>query len=339
MSASRPQPAPAGGARAPRPGVRKRGRSTSASSSGARSRSWFGALAFGVVLGAAACDGTPAAIDASSGPSGRASAVSVRLDVQADKPASLTLLAFKAALAGVAPSEVLGLVDPLSATYPTRDCELRDADRAADALVSRGSSIELEELTGVAVGLETGGVTSDLRSSPRIFPDVAAAIGGVVTQAGPVSLARVPERLRVSLGPPIAPDAQTAVALSVPAAGWVTALNGTPPRTGVPLATSADLRIDATGAGLGGAETTIEIRPFGGTVALVCALPADTATTTTLLVPRPLLAALLAASRVTPGASTAAALDLVRRVDERLPSSDSHVTVEVRTSTLVELRP
>jgi len=295
------------------------------------------------VLGVVGCDGTPAAIDASSGPSGRASAVSVRLDVQADKPASLTLLAFKAALAGVAPGEVLGLVDPLSAAYPTRDCELRDADRAADALVSRGSSIELEELTGVAVGLETGGVTSDLRSSPRIFPDVAAAIGGVVTQAGPLPLARVPERLRVSLGPPIAPDAQTAVALSVPAAGWVTALNGMPPRTGVPLATSADLRIDATGAGLGGAETTVEIRPFGGTVALVCALPVDAAgaaaTTTTLLVPRPLLAALLAASRVTPGASTAAALDLVRRTEERLPSSDSHVTVEVRTSTLVELRP
>ena len=58
------------------------------------------------------------------------------------------MLAFRAAFSGVAATEVLGIVDPLAASAPLRDCALRDVDQAAGAMVTRGDAIELEELGG-----------------------------------------------------------------------------------------------------------------------------------------------------------------------------------------------
>jgi hypothetical protein len=57
------------------------------------------------------------------------------------------------------------------------------------------------------------------------------------------------------------------------------------------------------------------------------------------IVSRQALGALVGRSGAAPGAPVAAALDLVRRSNGRLPSTATRVSVEVRTSTFVEIRP
>jgi hypothetical protein len=81
-------------------------------------------------------------------------------------------------------------------------------------------------------------------------------------------------------------------------------------------------------------------------VALVCPLRAQPVVTSTsaagqtaAVVSRNVLAALLVRSGAAAGAPVAAALDIVRRSESRLPASGGRVSVESRTSTLVELRP
>jgi len=166
-------------------------------------------LAAALLLGAAglACDGTPRAIDASTAPSARTSAVAVRLDATNDKQPTLSALAFRAAFSGVASTEVLGLVDPLSTASPARDCQLRDLDSGAAALAARGDGIELEELAGV--GVQLAEMPNAIHPSPRLYPDVAPAIGGVVSEAGPVALGAWPAQLRITTG--ATPDTEPAV--------------------------------------------------------------------------------------------------------------------------------
>ena len=60
---------------------------------------------------------------------------------------------------------MLGIVDPLAAAAPDRDCELRDLDLSASALVAQGGSIELQELGGI--GLQLG--------RARFCPDCSGA--------------------------------------------------------------------------------------------------------------------------------------------------------------------
>ncbi len=320
-----------------------------------------GFLALGLLLGAAACDGAAPAVDASAPPSARTSAVSLRIDVPAGKPASLTVLAFRAAFSGVASSDVLGLVDPLAAAAPARDCQVSDVGQSATALVARGDAIELEELAGVGI---TFGDDDEIRPSPRLYPDLAATIGGVVGEAGPLRLAVVPEQVRVSNGATsIAADgALDAATVGVPTTGWVRLVNGVVPHDGSVVGISMDLNVSlttgvATGVGVGStagtrtramtsidAETSIELRPFGATVALTCLVPTNATSNPAgnqiaFMIPRQALGALVAMSGATPGAPVAAALDLVRRSNQRLPLSATRVTVEVRTSTFVELRP
>jgi hypothetical protein len=318
----------------------------------------------GVVTGA--CEGSPQTIDAATPVSSRMAAVSVRIDVAQGQPASLTVLAFRAAFSGVAPADVLGLVDPLAAGSPQRDCTLRDVDRAAAELVARGDAIELEELTGVGVApaAGTGDTTlgAAIRPSPRLYPEVAAAIGGVVAEAGPVGMHALPDRLRIAAGdaataaaaiqPPGDVGSGDAVMVTVPAPAWLTLLNGAAPRTGAGVETGADLSlVVATGgaaaaggtgaAGAASSPVTFELRPLGATVALVCPVPtmAPADRQVAFVIPRLLVAALVSASGAAPATPVAAALDVVRRGGERLPVSEARVAVEVRTSTLVELRP
>jgi hypothetical protein len=311
----------------------------------------FASLALCALLAATACDGAAPAVDASTPPSARTSAVSLRIDVPIGKPASLTVLAFQAAFWGVNAADVLGLVDPMAAAAPARDCQLRDVGQAAAALVARGDAIELEELSGVAVSLGTD--ATEIHPSPRLYPDLAATIGGVVGEAGPFGLVSVPEQVRVqSAIAGIAADGPSdTTTILVPATGWVKLVNGAVPRDGSLVQIGADLNIGLT-AGVakspdgkpGDAETSIELRPFGATVALSCVVPVDPSTAssggqTTFMIPRQALLALVAASGATPGTSVAAGLDLVRRSNQRLPLSATRVSLEVRTSTFVELHP
>src|SRR5580692_2754591 len=150
------------------------------------------ALALPVAL--AACGDAPRAASASAVPSARSAEVSIRFDVSAGRPATVQVLAFRAtttsSLSGAGmPSDwgtdVLGLVDPLAATSPEQGCALRDIDLATTTLMIRGASIELQELTGIGVGL--GGAGEDvasaetlLRPFPHLYPDGATVVGGVV---------------------------------------------------------------------------------------------------------------------------------------------------------------
>lgn len=132
--------------------------------------------------------------------------------------------------------------------------------------------------------------------------------------------------------------------MGVPATGWVKLLNGTVPRDGILIPTGADLNLNLVPADA--TETSIELRPFGATVALSCTVPAGavnagagTSPQIAYSIPRQALTALMAASGGAPGASVAAALDSVRRSRRTLPLSATRVSLEVRTSTFVELRP
>ena len=102
----------------------------------------------------AACDGVQRARDASAPPSLQTSEISIRFDVSPQKAPVVSVLAFHATVAGVLQRDVLGIVDPLAAAAPDRDCELRDLDLSASTLVAQGGSIELQELGGI--GLQLG---------------------------------------------------------------------------------------------------------------------------------------------------------------------------------------
>lgn len=298
------------------------------------------ALAASALVAAAACDGAVPSVDASMPVSASTSAVSLRIDVVAGQPASLSVLAFRAAFSGVAPGDVLGMVDPLAADAPRRDCQLRDVDLAAAALVARGDAIELEELSGVGIFVAPDGSSAaEIRPSPRLYPDLAATIGGVVGEAGPFRLPALPTEIRVrgGMATSVSNDQVDAVAdattVGVPATGWVRLLNGAVPRDGILIPAGSDLNLTLTPPDT--TDTSVELRPFGATVALSCAVTAANSFT----IPRQALNALIVASGGAPGASVAAALDLVRRSGRTLPLSSTRVSLEVRTSTFVELRP
>jgi len=292
-------------------------------------------LALMALWGLAACDGAGPAVDASTPVSAHTSAVSLRIDVSPGKPPTLSVLAFRAAFSGVGAADVLGMVDPLSAEAPRHDCQLRDVDHAAAVLVTRGDAIELEELAGV--GVSVGPVdTFDVLPSPRLYPDLTATIGGVVGEAGPIGLSLVPTEIRVR-GGGTDPDV---AALGVPETGWIRQINGATPRDGMLIPLGADVNLALTP--VEAVETSIEVRPFGATVALSCHVSSETLPEggqIPFVLSREGLAALMAASGATPGTPVAASLDLVRRSSKQLPVSATRVSLEVRTSTFVELRP
>jgi hypothetical protein len=307
------------------------------------------ALTLGTVLAAATgCDGAVPSVDASAPMSAHVSAVSLRIDVSAAQPPSLSVLAFRAAFSGVLARDVLGMVDPLAADAPSRDCQLRYVGKATEALVARGDAIELEELTGI--GISVAANAPEISPSPRIYPDLLATIGGVVSESGPLGLAAVPEQIQVRRATtalasqnPSAAAPQDTTTMSVPVAGWLKLMNGTVPTVGLPISASSDLTLSLTPPDA--TDTSVELRPLGGLVALNCAVPPSTVpggaggAQMTFMVPRQALAVLLSASDAPTAAPVSASLDLVRRSSKSLPLSETRVSLEVRTSTVVELRP
>jgi len=314
---------------------------TSNKATGKASSSVTTSLTMGLLLTAAwGCDGTPPAIDAATATSEHLAAISLRVDALPDKQPTLSVLGFRATFSGVPAADVLGLVDPLSGASPARDCQLRDIDSAAAALAATGKGIELEELSGISVSMIDA--TTAVRTSPRLFPDVAPAIGGVVSEAGPVPLSAWPAQVRVASGAAVE---ATGHAFAVPSPGWVTNVNGTVPATNASVVVTGDLNLAFIAAGAG--ENTVELRPFGATVALICRLPSNAKPATepgnsdalSFVVSRPLLHALVTAAGATANGPVAASLDVVRRPDGDAVIADTHVAVEARTSILVELHP
>jgi hypothetical protein len=284
------------------------------------------------------CDGGARAPDAQARPNASSAEVSVRFDVTQGNAPTVHVLAFRASVVtapGGATPDVLGTVDPLAAAGPDQGCVLRDVDATTSALGARGAAIELEEMTGIGVGLGNGEAL--LRPFPRLFPDVATVVGGVVAEVGPQPLAALPEH--VSL---YSADVELPVAdLSVPAAPRITAVNGTAPAA----APAGPLRVDTQEAlavtVVGAAGGLVELRPFGATVAAACAIPSAAAPEAVVTVARPLLARLLAAAGAAGNRNVAASLEVARRsrIRQAFGAPATRISVEVRTSTVLELRP
>lgn len=310
---------------------------------------WASSLIVASLGAFAACDGGTRAIDAATPVESRAAQIELRIDVVPDKPASLTVLAYGAVFSGISGREVLGLVDPLAgagASRPAGECELRDLDRASAELALHGDAIELRELKGIAVASVGDGAAELVRLSPRMFPDIAASIGGVVAEGGPVRLFQFPPRLQINQSAPSTDPA--AVALPLPAPAWLKQINGLAAASGATIQVGNDLKLTLTVAGKD--VTSVELRPFGATVALACAVPlggvsnagADGPVGASELafgISRQMLSGLVTAAGGAPGAPIAAALDVVRRTESAMAPSGTDVALEIRTSTLVELRP
>jgi len=282
---------------------------------------------------AAGCDGGAHAPDAQTAISATSAELSIRFDVTGEKPPTVSVLGFRAATSGPDGEDVLGLVDPLSAAAPDQGCVLRDVDEATSALGARGSSIDLEELSGVGVGFGPGDPALPLvRPFPRVFPDVAGVVGGVVAEAGPQPLATMPER--VSL---YSADSELAIAeLSVPALPHLTTVNGVAPTAGARVETSSGLALSLGAA----AGAVVELRPFGATVAVTCTVPTNASTEAIVVIPRALLVHLLHTRSGAPG-GVAASIEVARRVQIREPlaAGGARVSVEVRSALALELRP
>ncbi len=178
-----------------------------------------------------------------------------------------------------------------------------------------------------------------LRPFPRLFPDVATVVGGVVAEAGPLQLAGLPERIGLLTSASELPLEE----LTVPAAPHIISVNGTPLVAGAKVDGHDGLTIGVAGD----AGTIVELRPFGATVAISCAVPASSTGESTLTVPRALVARLTGAansSATMPAVSAKAlpaSLDALSRARVRVApfAVTNHLSIEVRASTAVELAP
>jgi hypothetical protein len=295
-------------------------------------RARAGGLLLLLVAGGAACDSDPRPPDAARPPSALTGEVSVRFDASPQKPATISVLAFRAAIAGIDRADVLGIVDPLAAAAPDHDCVLRDVDLSASALLARGGSIELQEMSGIGIGL--GSTNSLVRPFPRLYPDMATVVGGVVAETGPLTVEGLPERVQL-----LTADSELAIEeIAVPSVAHVATVNGAATTPGMKIDTSEGLAVGV----VGGAGTVLEIRPFGATVALACSLgPAATTQESLIVVPRAQVIRLFGEPTPAGAAALPASLDVVRRnrVRNALRGIPTRLSVEVRSSMTVELHP
>lgn len=289
----------------------------------------------------AACDGTYRPSEAADASNGTATAsVRVRLEGGTGLLPDASVLAFKATLRGPASRDVLGLVDPLASEPPSRDCELRDLAAGAADMVSHGNSVDLEELPGLTVTFNgADGAAAALRPSARLFPDITAALGGVVSESGPTPLTGLPATVTVETNEG---EGRVPSASSIALPSWPhVKVAGEAPKGGlISFSASQDLAIVVAPA----AATTLELRPFGTTALLTCAVPAPSTETAdaTVIIRKALLARLAARSvEGRAGATVPLAFDVVRRTAGKLGTATGSpdLVVEVRLSGTAELRP
>jgi len=305
-----------------------------------------GVCACGVAL--ASCGEVPRTVDAQAAPSTQSAEVSIRFDVSGGRSPTVQVLAFRATTTatlsgGAAAAEwrpdVLGIVDPLAAASPEQGCALRDIDLATTALMIRGGSIELQELTGIGVGLGGEGLPAAatlLRPFPRLYPDVATVVGGVVAETGPHALASLPDHVTLFTADSDLPVAN----LAVPAAPRLIAFNGALIDASAP-APRLDAQDGLAVTVAGGAGGRIELRPFGATIAAACAIPTNAPAEAVVTIPRAFIAQLARAMGGPSGAPFSASIELAHRASLRpsLSAAGARISVEVRSAATVELRP
>jgi hypothetical protein len=284
---------------------------------------WLG----GAVL-ALACDASTRGRDASPPLSQRVSEVSVRIDVPGGGAPAISVLAFRASVSGLTATDVLGVVDPLVAPQPElKQCEVRDVAAAARLLRAQGGGIELEELANVSLTLDND--VQALRPAAHIYPQLASAVGGVIAEAGPVDLARLPGAITVVLSPGEPP-------IKLEVLGVPRLLDGTgAPLAAIRLEANGDLSLTVSGPTRSFLERSfLEIRPFGASLALACPLGADGK----VLVPREKLDRV-----VPPGGHVPVSLEAVWRDPTLVPVASgaggqtARLSLEVRSSTVLDL--
>jgi hypothetical protein len=237
------------------------------------------------------------------------SEISVRIDQPNGSAPSVSVLAFRASVAGILPGAVLGVVDPLVDAAPEGRCELRDVAAAARSLRAQEGSVDLQALGNVSLSLTPGGLV--LRPTPRVYPQLAAVVGGVIGEAGPVDMLALPDTLTFDVG----------------AARHLVTVPSMPRMFDVSFDVSGELSLSVSGP----ARTFLEIRPFGATRALACAI----GPTGRVTVPHDLFAELITSSGQVP-----ISVEAVYRDAQLLDAGGQRVrlSLETRSSTVIELR-
>jgi hypothetical protein len=314
------------------------------------------AVATAAALVGAACDSTPRGRDASAG-SHKIAEVAVRFEVAGDAAPSVSMLAYQAAISGAGTDDILSVVDPLTAPAPEGYCSLRDVAGPARSLGAAGGRVELEALAGWRLDLGDG---RTLNASPRVFPDIASVVGGVVAELAPVGLRSASRGLGlVADGETFLGQAEAAVPAWPAGLALIDANGGrvglTPPRPvpltgpqGTLLPANSTISISSAGTatgdlvfGLGAGEANaptafLELRPFGATWALACPTIDRDRLRDRVVVPAVEVARLA-------GLRVPISVEAVTRESRALMLTSGgapvRLTVEVRASSVVELRP
>jgi hypothetical protein len=287
-------------------------------------------LSLATLTAAFGCDSTPSKRDASVGGQ-RVAEVAVRLDAPSGSTPSASVLAYRAGVTGVSVDDVLSVIDPLVASPPEAGCVRRDVAVAARTVGLHGGKIELEALGALALDLGAG--VPNLRPLSRVYPELASAVGGVVSEAGPIDLTVSPQTLGMT-------DEVSGrrLAVAVPALPRLLDDEG----VALPATMAFDPGSDLVLGVAGPARTAfssgafVELRPFGATWALSCAVSngAGFNGDSYVVIPAAELGR-LADLRVP------VSLEAVVRESHGvvLGSSPVRLTLEVRTSSVIELRP
>jgi hypothetical protein len=259
--------------------------------------------------------------DASAPLSRQVAEISVRIDAPAAGKPSVSVLAFKASVTGLAPSEVLGVVDPLVARAPEKGCEIRDVAAAARALPAQGGLVELEELANVSLDLGAG--IAPLRPTPRVYPQLAAAVGGVIGEAGPLDLVALPESITVTLG---GLESEGPISLPLQQVPRLLDQNGEPLQGRAHLDPTVDLVLTVTPPG----RTFLEIRPlFGASLAIACPAGPDGR----VLVRHDMLEKVAASSGRVP-----VTFEAVWRESKYVAGQTPRFSIEARSAAVLDLR-
>lgn len=269
------------------------------------------------------CDAGSRGKDASPATGQHLSQVSVRLDLPSGSAPAVSVIAFRAEAIDMASTDVLGAVDPLVAPSPESACELRDVAGTARALRAQGGMLNLEELGGVSLQVEAG---EALHPAPRVYPPLADVVGGVIAEAGPLDLGKLPESFTLAV--PTRTDEHATLRLSVPAVPSISDSSAEPLDTRTSMSMKGDLVLRVSGP----PRTFLEIRPFGAPSAIACAVT----TGGWVVVPHDLVAKL-----VTTAGRAPVSFEAVWRESRLVQAGNetTRISFEARSSAVLDLRP
>lgn len=241
----------------------------------------------------------------------------VRLDAPSGGFPSASLVGFKARVVGLASDQVAGAVDPLLLAGPDGKCALRQVDETIRVLREAHGGVELEALSRFSVEFSPAAA---LRPVPRVYPDLAAVVTGVVAEAGPEDLSELPLSLTIKS------EGGIDLVVPLPAAPSMLDENGVLVHSGSKLGGRNGLHLTVVGPN----ATFVELRPFGATTWAACPVGADGRVT----IPAELMGRLAGVAGEVP-----VSLDVVWRNRQmvNLGGEAARLTLETRASALVEL--